>query len=253
MTKAFQQEIEQADKILVGIGEEFAEQFLKVHSRQEWAELEKQDPLQADIERLQYLDRITLEDPVIRAYRNLEKLLSKKDYFIVTTCNDDKIFRSGLNQEKHIVTPCGTFQYLQCSNRCNDDFLPLSECRGQDISKIRCPGCGEKVAFNKISAEHYNEAGYLLQWNEYQQWLTKTLNRKLLVLELGVDFSYPTVIRWPFEKVVYFNKQAKFYRVNETLYQMTNEIKDKGISISQNAVDFLLDITTTNEQMKLKS
>lgn len=44
------------------------------------------------------------------------------------------------------------------------------------------------------------------QWNGYMNWLSRTLNRKLVILELGEGFLQPTIIRWPFEKTVMINR-----------------------------------------------
>ena len=51
--------------------------------------------------------------------------------------------------------------------------------------------------------------------------------------------TFPSVIRFPFEKVAFFNKKAKLIRINETLYQLSEQIGEKGISIAENAVDFM--------------
>jgi hypothetical protein len=103
----------------------------------------------------------------------------------------------------------------------------------------KCSQCGGEMILNNICAEHYNESGYLEKWQLYTKWLQGTLNRKLLILELGVGLNYPSVIRWPFEKVAFFNKKAKMYRVNEKLPQMAEELAQKGMSIEQNAVDWV--------------
>ena len=79
-------------------------------------------------------------------------------------------------------------------------------------------------------------------WDKYTKWLQGTLNRNVLILELGVGLKYPGVIRFPFEKAAYFNKKADFIRVHGRLYQMTEELGDKGISIARNAVAFLAGI-----------
>ena len=65
------------------------------------------------------------------------------------------------------------------------------------------------------------------------------MNKKLLVLELGVGMRFPSVIRWPFEKVVFFNQKAFLCRVNEKLYHLTEELAEKGCGISVNAIDWL--------------
>ena len=43
-------------------------------------------------------------------------------------------------------------------------------------------------------------------WEKYLHWLSFTLNQKLCVLELGVGFAHPQLVRFPFEKTAYFNK-----------------------------------------------
>lgn len=80
------------------------------------------------------------------------------------------------------------------------------------------------------------------QWNSYLNWLTATLNHKLCILELGVGFSAPQVIRWPFEKTAAFNLKSVLVRVNGTFPQLTEELADRGISVKCNAVEFLLNL-----------
>ena len=53
--------------------------------------------------------------------------------------------------------------------------------------------------------------------------------------------NLPNIIRWPFEKVAFYNQKASFFRINEKLYQLTEEIGEKGISIERNARDYLLE------------
>ena len=58
--------------------------------------------------------------------------------------------------------------------------------------------------------------------------------------ELGVSLDYPTVIRWPFEKVTFVNNKAHLIRVHEKLYHHTPEIKEKTDSIQMNSVNYIL-------------
>ena len=51
--------------------------------------------------------------------------------------------------------------------------------------------------------------------------------------------NLPSVIRFPFEKIAFFNQKAEFIRVHEKLYQLSEELGGKGISQAQNAVKFL--------------
>ena len=57
----------------------------------------------------------------------------------------------------------------------------------------------------------------------------------------------PNIIRWPFEKIAYYNRKADFFRVHGTLYQLTEELGGKGkgsvtegiaVSVAMNALEF---------------
>ena len=104
----------------------------------------------------------------------------------------------------------------------------------------RCEDCQRPMVLNNIYiGKNYNEKGYLAQWSQYTKWLQGTLNHRVLILELGVGMRFPTVVRFPFEKAAFFNQKAEFYRINEKLYHLTEELKGKGHGISQNAIDCL--------------
>lgn len=61
----------------------------------------------------------------------------------------------------------------------------------------------------------------------------------MLILELGVDFKYPTVIRWPFEKTAFFNEKSHMYRVNKTFFQIPEEMKERIVSVPVNSAEFI--------------
>lgn len=80
------------------------------------------------------------------------------------------------------------------------------------------------------------------QWDLYNKWLSCTLNKKLLILELGEGFNVPNLFRWPFEKITMINKKARMYRVNNEFPQIPEEISEKAFSIKCDSNDFLTDI-----------
>ncbi len=79
-------------------------------------------------------------------------------------------------------------------------------------------------------------------WKKYLSWLENTLNRELLVMEFEVSFENPTVIRFPFEKTVFYNNKAFLVRVNERFYQLPEEISAKGIGFKTDTNSFLNDL-----------
>ena len=254
------QNIEDAQYVLVGIGAEFAQRLEPMEQDAFYASLADQarsDAFEGQIRQylqFHYLKRHP-DKRILDAYEQLTSLLEGKDYFIVSLCTDDLIYETELDPSR-IVTPCGGWRAMQCGRECVTDQEPLvtdenvmrellssiDGCDGE-LDAIDFPVCAECSAplwFNQISAPEYREEGYLPQWQSYTRWLMGTLNRKICILELGVGMQFLQIIRFPFEKVAYVNQKAYFYRVHSRLYQLTEELKGKGVSVPQNPVDFLL-------------
>lgn len=215
-------EFEKYEKILIGIGDTFNEQF------------ESKDDMD-NIRRILDSDNPKLAS----AYEKLNQLVSDKDYYIVSTCTDGRIYQSSLDSEK-IVTPCGGYNYLQCPDDCAHELLPFERYMLEDGKWPTCPHCGKACVFNKLPMENYNEGGYIEKWEKYNKWMQSTINKSLLILELGVGMTYPTVIRFAFEKMAMFNKKADMYRVHPTLAFSTPEIKDKCTCVMGDAMEFLM-------------
>lgn len=225
-----------ADKVLIGIGESFERKDESLNT-EAFKLLEKENSLLAGFQRLEHWQTNPKYD-VTDAYNRLYELIGEKDYFIVTTCMDDRIYESSFSKDR-IVAPCGTWRYLQCSELCTEELLPVTQEMIDKKEMIYCPHCKKRVSFNQVTCGKYNEKGYLAQWGAYRNWLQRTINQKICIIELGVGMNYPTIIRWPFEKIAFCNNKASFVRVHDYLYQMTEELAGKGISIQANPIDFL--------------
>lgn len=256
-TQVLKEKIADAELVLIGIGEEFNEDFGKISKYPHFMKGLGEIDLTKELAWLvPFLEKAYLEEEkeaeTVQAYRNLYELVKDKNYFIVTTCIDGYIENAGFDLAR-VVEPCGNYDKLQCSEKCTNELWD-SEIY---VSKIKqklehleslegmeqpvCPHCGKPLAFNNIINENYVEEGYLPQWEKYTKWLQGTVNKKLCILELGVGMHLPNVIRWPFEKVAFYNQKASFFRINEKLYQLTEEIGEKGISIEGNARSYLLE------------
>lgn len=95
------------------------------------------------------------------------------------------------------------------------------------------------MSVNLLKTNNYSEEGYREAWDSYTAWLQKTLNRKLVMIELGESFDTPTVIRWPFEKVAAINNKATLIRVNKNFWQISEDIAAKAISVRMSGLEFL--------------
>lgn len=243
--------LQSAEMLLIGIGEEFEERdFLKAQSkyRRGAAYLEQAD--RADLLPLLSDEVIRTDGRAVNALRRLHQTIADKNYFVVSTCQTDILECAGFPGER-VVTPCGTLKKKQCVCGCDRSLAEVSAserialCReiaaesGTLEALGSCPQCHGRMVLNNIYVEQYMESGYLGDWSRYTKWLQGTLNRELCILELGVNLDYPSVIRFPFEKVGYYNRRASFIRVNERLYQLTSELHEKGTSIAKNSIDWL--------------
>ncbi len=81
------------------------------------------------------------------------------------------------------------------------------------------------------------------QWELYNKWLSATLNKKLMIIELGEDFNRPNVFRWPFENVVFINQKACMYRIHDVFYQLPENISKRATGIQVNAYEFIKELS----------
>ncbi len=178
------------------------------------------------------------QEEIKKAYACLYELVKEKDYFVVTTVTDGAVYDAGFDRER-ITAPCGNVHWRQCSKACTKDIWEEGE-----VPDDICPHCKAPLTGNTIKAEKYIEEGYLPSWRAYTKWQTGTLNRKLVILELGEGFLTPTVMRWPFEKIVFFNQKSQLYRVHESLCQIPDEVRERAVGIKEPSLRFILDFTT---------
>ena len=259
-------QIREANCFLIGIGEAFAVGTKAEQSPLGKAYMENKKRLEgeaallpAEREYVEILDMVgnhpareTEEKRarVQQAYAILSKIVEKKPFFVVTMCTDGEIFDSALDKEK-ITAPCGNVHMLQCSRHILEPFetAPLYEKMEQQIEAgevftalPRCPACGGPLHPNTIRTEGYLQDAYLPSWKTYTTWLSGTLHRRLCVLELGVSFAHPSVIRFPFEKTVFYNKKASLLRVHPTLCQVPQELEGRGMAVAAEPVQFLTEL-----------
>ena len=112
--------IEEADFVLVGIGEEF-ECANYLASNEKYNRVCRQlvehglEALLPYVNSYFLIDNTKLRD----AYIKLSNLLAEKDVFIVSTCMTAMRPKEGLNLDR-IVEPCGTTLKLQCQDGCDE-------------------------------------------------------------------------------------------------------------------------------------
>lgn len=259
--REFYERIQDAEMVLVGLGEDFQYDWNALTEDERYREIEEEiGDNEEKIWIVPFLQRMILQqsrdDRWNRAYKNLRDMLAEKNYFIISLCMDDYIYGAGF-EESRIVTPCGGFRKMQCDNHCDSALYEVpqdsynavlqyyrKELSIDDLQEPVCKQCGSKLRFNQLGVMRYAEEGYLERWNEYTKWLQGTVNKRLCVIELGVGMEYPTVIRFPFEKIVFYNQKAFLYRIHPMLCQIGEEIGDRGCAVKEDPVAFLKHLET---------
>lgn len=243
--------IQDAELVVVGLGEEWnvspdvqaSEAFLRV-----------QEDLAANPEYrwlLPYFYVKWTDETLTKAYENLFRLLEGKNYYVVaTTVNRSFV---PFVQNERFVMPCGTDEYMREDvlkvSADYPEFLKTLEAylKGDiafDEIKFVHDDAGQVIPFNNIYAPGYKEEGYLTQWGTYMKWLQGTMNRKTCLLELGAGLQFPSVFRFPFEKMEYFNRKAVCFRVHKTLYHLAAEMAERSKSVPIHAVELFAEEVT---------
>lgn len=236
--------VEESSLVVVGLGEEW-------NISPKAKESENYQRIMQDLEMhpeytwlLPYFYYKLTDEQLRTAYKNLFDLLEGKNYFVVAT-TVNRSFVPYVKEGRYVM-PCGTEQVMR------DEALTLSADRTAflesldlyfdkklsfgDIKFVQDEN-GNMIPFNNIYASAYKEEGYLPQWNQYMSWLQGTMNRKVCLLELGAGLQFPSVFRFPFEKMTYFNQKAYCYRVHKALYQLTEEMAARSKSVPVHAVE----------------
>lgn len=255
--------IHQADMVLVGLGEDFDDRE-RLRKEETWKHgkdiLRKSDVHWMLPAWNEYCSAGLGEDVVTPALERLFKRLEGKNCFLVSVSTNIAVRRQA-EDRLPMVMPCGGTWMKQCSEGCEGELYPVDpEDRAvinvflgklyqglvdvvDDAPSLgRCSRCSSNMVLNNVYGDHYNEKGYLEEWAKYTRWLQGTLNRSLFVLELGVRMDFPSVIRWPFEKIVRYNQKAFLCRVSEDLYQLPEDLSTKGVGISKNTIDWLSEL-----------
>jgi len=197
--------INNSQKILVGIGEEFSNEQISYESSyvyQIFEEKRKKESNEVDwmLDTIKnhYINSEMSIDQLQtgQAYKELLNKIKHKDYFIINMNPDGLLKKIGFNEEK-IVNPCGIHNLYQCSDNCNNKIIDADEidkeliqmiCDEQiklgEIKRPRCKQCGEILVYNRVENSNYCEEGYLDRWKKYTEWTSQTLNQDGLLKRL---------------------------------------------------------------------
>ncbi len=266
--------MKQADYILIGAGAglsaaaglSFADEKLFRKRYPYWAErgrhseyhmfsfrdwtIEQQWAYMAD-----HISRVRFETPPLPLYQTLktilEEKLTDKEYMIITSNVDCQFTRNGFPPQK-VFEYQGNYDNLCCTNQCTQEIWPFQPVMEQMIAVANpitasipssllphCSNCGAPL---RLAFRDY--PSYNAEKIAYQQWLKQSEQGMLCIMEIGVGFNSPGVIRVPFERITQERSNVKFFRITvdypdseeEIAYpEIPKPIADKSCSINADA------------------
>jgi NAD-dependent SIR2 family protein deacetylase len=194
--------------------------------------------------------------PAAELYKKLLKIVEEKDFFVVTSNCDRQLMRTGFPMSR-VFEAQGSYDRLRCTARCTretweikpylDKLLPLIDSETfmiSDESAIPyCPYCGAPLytAFRAFE-------GYKNEERRYYDWIESTIGKTLCIIELGVGFNTPGVIRRPFEQLARAHENAHLFRINKEYKEwpghgghpmVPEELKGRATSMSYDAKEVL--------------
>lgn len=182
--------------------------------------------------------------PPTRLYQEIFKLVQAKKYFVLSTNVESQFVKAGFPDEK-VFEVQGDYAFIQCAKACHDTLYDNREmikkmlettvdCKIPTELVPKCPVCGGTMDVNLRHNQHFvqDKAWYAAE-KRYEAFIRESQGKKVALLEFGVGFNTPGIIRYPFENMTYQNPKAMLIRFNRDYPMGATEIADRTISFNE--------------------
>ncbi len=200
-----------------------------------------------------------LAQPPHAVYQRLKAYCeSRDDYFVVTTNVDEKFLLNGFSPDR-LYTPQGSWRFVQCLKPCKPTSVfssqPLIEQLTREVDPKtqeipaslvpKCPVCGFDMMANVNGGAFFSPFMFAEQRTNEQAFWERTLagakqgKGPVVIVEIGVGFNTPGVLRYPNEVLVEkFGPLVKLIRVNaEAKHAVVPDSAD-CVGLALSVVDF---------------
>lgn len=189
----------------------------------------------------------------LKLYQKLLEVVKEKEYFVITTNVDGQFEIAGFEKNK-IFAVQGDYSLLQCEDGCHnklynnkkmvEDWLEFTEdCEIPEDLVPKCPVCGKDMDMNlRKDANFVQDENWYKQARKYEKFLAESQNKNLLLIEIGVGFNTPSIIRFPFEQMVYSDLKTTLIRINKDYPLIREEIKSKSIAFDEDTEQIIKDL-----------
>lgn len=192
-------------------------------------------------------------DKPLQLYQELYELVRSKDYFVLSTNVDGQFYNSGFDAEK-VFEIQGDYCFLQCENACHDKLYynrelveewiqNTKDCRIPSDLVMKCPVCGGNMDMNlRKDANFVQDKNWYVQAKKYDEFINNAKDKKIVLLEIGVGFNTPGIIRFPFERMTEENEDTYLVRINKEYPSAILDISDKLVSFNENVSKIIGDL-----------
>ena len=200
-----------------------------------------------------HIYHIRYENGVLPPYQNLFNIAINKTHYICTTNVDYQLIKAGFGKS-YIFAPQGDYALFQCETPCSQDVYAngdmVKEMLENKVSPFEiqseniphCPKCGKYLMPNLRCDNRFVENPHIKNQTMYINYIHNTHGKKLVLLELGVGFNTPVIIKYPFEAITLKHPLATLIRVNVSNAGVSEYIADKSVCFQEDIGKVLSDL-----------
>jgi len=197
------------------------------------------------------------ETPATPLYIDLLKLVESKDHFVITTNVESQFHKAGFRDDR-IFAVQGDYGLLQCASACHNTLYHNEamvaemlahtvDCKIPSHLVPVCPVCGGKMDVNLRKDGYFVEDdNWAMASQRYHDFTKKATRNKLVLLELGVGYNTPGIIRYPFEQITFHNSLVTLIRINTHHWQGATENRDKTIAFNEDMAQTINELNETD-------
>lgn len=189
----------------------------------------------------------------LKLYQELYEVVKNKEYFVLSTNVDGQFYNSGFDKDK-VFEVQGDYSYLQCENACHNKLYNNKElvekwlrntkdCKIPSNLVMRCPVCGGTMDMNlRKDVNFVQDEKWYSQSEKYEDFLSRSKGKNVALLEIGVGFNTPGIIRFPFEQMTANSEKITLIRINKEYPLPMLEIRNKTISFDEDTNKIIKDL-----------
>ena len=188
-------------------------------------------------------------------HKTLLDALEGKKLFLLSTNADHQFEKAGLSAGQIFQTQ-GSYHLIQCKRGCHNKTYDAVELfrrmeQARQNGKIpgelvpRCPVCGGNMEMNlRVDNCFVEDENWHAAEERFSRFLSACVNGKTVLLELGVGFNTPTIIRFPFEKLTRQHENVSLVRLSRSKAMVPASLGDRAVGINADMAQSITDLAS---------